>query len=74
MLQLHVPCILFGASLHDSPLAARIAAQLGFAPHVQQLADRIIRTLLDPSPTYSFHPLLCHHYVLLVADKRVLTC
>lgn len=49
MLQLHVPCILFGARLHDSPLAARIAAALGFSAHVQRLADRVIRALHAPS-------------------------
>ena len=46
MLQLHVPCMLFGARLQGSPLAARIAAHLGFSSHVQRLADRVIRALL----------------------------
>jgi len=48
VLQLHVPCMLFGVRLQGSPLAARVAANLGFAPHVQRLADRVIRALLLP--------------------------
>ena len=43
ILELHVPCILFGVRLRDSPLATRIAANLGFAPRVCAYADRIIR-------------------------------
>ena len=46
MLQLHVPCMLFGVRLQDSPLAARVAANLGFAPRVRRLADRVIRALM----------------------------
>lgn len=42
MLQLHVPCILFGVRMRKSALAADIAAHLDFSPTVHALANKVI--------------------------------
>ena len=52
MLQLHVPCILFGVQLRDSELATEIAGHLDFSPAVYTLANKIIG-MMSSSYTYS---------------------
>lgn len=57
MLQLHVPCVLFGMRLRRSSLAARIASNLDFSPAVYKYVYKIIGatpgSISSPEPSAS---------------------